>query len=52
MKVIFTEEEVKQIILAHVQGLTGVRMDEVHFSAYMIDFCKVTEKEAKDDHHE
>ena len=53
MKVIFTESEVKEIILMHIRRTMGVPLDDVHFAAYMNDFCTVSiSPEVKHDHHE
>jgi len=54
MKIVFTEAEVKLIVLDHVYRTMSVRLDDVDFSAYRPDFCTgiQTPPEVKNDHHE
>lgn len=53
MKIIFTESEVKEIVLMHIRRTVGVPLDDVRFDAYMTDFCTVSiSLEEKHDHHE
>ena len=43
MKIVFTEEEAKELIIIHVKRLYGVYLDRVEFNHYMEDFCVVSE---------
>ena len=43
MKIVFTEEEVKDLIIIHVKRLYGVYLDKVEFNHYMEDFCVVSQ---------
>lgn len=43
MKIVFTEEEVKELIVIHVKRLYGVYLDKVELNRYMEDFCVVSQ---------
>jgi hypothetical protein len=42
MKVIFTEEEVQQIVLEFVQRTLTPKLNNVRISNYSMDYCIVT----------
>lgn len=46
MKVIFTEDEVKDILISHVRRVWGERMDQVQINSYMGDFVVITQSAA------
>ena len=46
MKIVFTKAEVQDIIIMHVRRKFGMSVDRVDLSAYMTDFCVVTQAEA------
>ena len=56
MKIVFTEAEVKQIVLNYVFNRMNMSLDDVDFSAYRPDFCTVIQApptlEVTNDHHE
>lgn len=47
MKIVFTEGEIKEIIIAHIRRTAGITMDDVQFHSYNYDFCVATQDEKK-----
>lgn len=47
MKIVFTEHEIKEIIIAHIRRTAGITMDDVTFHSYNYDFCLATQNEKK-----
>ena len=45
MKIVFTEREVSEILVAHIRRTTGYMMDEVLINPYREDFAVVTQSE-------
>lgn len=43
MKIVFTKAEVQDIIIMHVRRKFGISVDRVDLSAYMTDFCVVSQ---------
>jgi hypothetical protein len=43
MKIVFTQKEVEDIVLAHVQRQYGAKVDVVDMTTYSYDFCTVTQ---------
>lgn len=43
MKIVFTQKEVEEIILAQVKRQYGVKVDQVTIETYSMDYCVVTQ---------
>ena len=48
MKVIFTEDEVQQIVLEFVQRTLTPTLNSVRFSNYSADYCVITVQETEE----